>query len=245
MNGWNTVLLRIAVAAETADKMEIIEHQLISFALQTETEIDIADVGMDFAAFEAQIDKYDMAILGYGFLEKNKDALWGVYKKNPDCFSVLLGMPESSVCRYLALRPGGHIGSLERKEKSSELFRLCSFCTEQLRQNNRILQIVTRKGIYAVSVDSVLYCQSDLKYVMLLTEDGNCYRKLGKLDELKRELPADFTRVHQSFLVNNRKVCGIDKSTHELILEGGLRIPYSRAYRSAVEQMFQKRKLAV
>ena len=103
-----------------------------------------------------------------------------------------------------------------------------------------MLQIATRQGSFAVSLETVTYCRSDQKYVLIVTGNGKVYRRLGKLSELAALLPEEFVRVHQSFLANWRHVTGLDRKTWELILDSGERIPVSRVYRAEIGSRCQK-----
>jgi DNA-binding LytR/AlgR family response regulator len=229
-------LIRIAVATVEQQVTDRIKQQLIEYAVQNDCEIDIAEIGDNFSALESRIKNLDLAIMDYKFLNRNKASLAKLYKHNPDCLSIPLGMPEGIICAYLALRPGGHLRSADEK---LELYRICNICAKQLNEDHKVLQFATKKGLYAISLRSILYCQSDLKYITLITDDGMKCSKLGKLDDLSDKLPRNFVRVHQSFIVNFQQVCGMDKSSHELLLNGDIRIPFSRAYQTFVMQLFQ------
>ena len=65
-------------------------------------------------------------------------------------------------------------------------------------------------------------------YLHTQTEDVGPLPK--SLDEIQKKLPDySFTRVHQSFLVNNRYVRRLNKSTKTLYLVNDIEIPVSRA----------------
>ena len=230
------ILLRIAIATMEQQVADKIKQQLIEFALQIDCEIDMIEIGNNFSALENKIKNIDIAIMDYAFLNRNKAYLGKIYKCNTDCLSVPLGTPEGVICTFLALRPGGHLRSADEK---LELHRLCSIIVKQLKEDFKVLQFATKKGLYAISINSILYCQSDLKYITLITEDGRKCSKVGKLDDLSDKLPQSFVRVHQSYIVNSKHVCGIDKNSHELLLYGDIRIPFSRAYQTFVMQLFQ------
>ena len=117
---------------------------------------------------------------------------------------------------------------------------LCAQCVEELEGSAEVLQIHTRQGSYAVSASDILFCQSDQKYVVVTTHTGELYRKIGKLGEFAQALPPYFLRVHQSFLVNTRRLSGLDKTSWEVLLDSGHRIPVSRAYHGAVLEQIQK-----
>lgn len=126
---------------------------------------------------------------------------------------------------------------------ANEVDELCRICSTELAGSKDVLQIKTRKGCRALSASSILFCQSDKKYVSVVPDRGNALRKLGKLDDLALELPDYFVRLHQSFLVNSRRVMGLDHVSWEIILDSGNRLPVSRAYKASASAIFQKFQL--
>lgn len=236
-----SVLIRVAIAvSEKKTENELID-QLTVYSIQTNHEVEFTKLKMDYDSLQKNICKFDIAVLDFIFLDSNKDKLLFLYESNPKCLFILLGHQKSRVCDFLDLRPGGYIDLL-REDDSSEyiLSRICSQIVKQIQNSSEILQFATKKGIYSISVKDILYCQSDLKYIVIMTKDGKGFRKIGKLTEIIQQLPQNFIRIHQSYLINSFSICGCDKSNHEVILEGDNRIPYSKAYHDVVNQMFQK-----
>ena len=104
--------------------------------------------------------------------------------------------------------------------------------------DNSVIYISTRQDSYAIPKDSILYCKSDLKYTVFVTDNGMLIRKLEKLQDVENKYLWDFMRVHQSFLINPQKVKSIDKTTNEIILSNNTRIPFSRRYSADVHDLF-------
>ena len=85
-------------------------------------------------------------------------------------------------------------------------------------------------------MSEIVYCQSNLKYVNVVTDSGKFFRKLLTLSKFSEMLPDYFIRIHQSFLVNKHKVRGINHSSNgwEVITNDGLQLPVSRTYQKSV-----------
>ena len=60
----------------------------------------------------------------------------------------------------------------------------------------------------------------------------------GTLEKLLESLPDSFLRVHKSFIVNRTRIAEIQFGQNTLELEGGMIIPTSRSYKSAVKAVF-------
>ena len=240
------VLLRAAVAVSSLKAEEDIIDGLLRYSMQEhenfDVDVDIAKIRTDLDSFERQLPKYDVAFLDAFFLSGASGRLSALYQKNPYCQMILVGSKIEMVLNYLEIRPGGFLRICEQSSFDGKdcLFRQCSSVIRNLAGNNEIYQVVTKKGVYAVLLKDILYCQSDLKYINIVTKSGTRFRRLGKLSQLMEELPERFVRIHQSFIVNKELVRGIDKGTHELILEGDIRVPYSGAYRTAAAGLFAR-----
>lgn len=250
------MMMRVAVAGEDCALSNKLANRLIAFSMQKlpmeepvgtgadadgrGRKIDVeVDIGF-YPTVEALLQAYgklDIAFLPYPVLENGIDRLHELFRCNGDCIAIPVGAPDGQICRYLAVRPGGHLRSCDDEGAIRALY---DSCVREAAANARVLRFSTRKGAYAVSVREITYCQSDQKYVQLETASGTAYRKLGKLDALAESLP-DFWRVHQSYLVNPAFVAGLDKSEAgwELRLVDGYRLPVSRAYRRETESRFQ------
>lgn len=235
------MLIRIAVAVCNNITARKLTNRIVSFSLRRSGGEE--DIEFDFAYYDdlpkllKQSQNIDMAMISYEMLEENRDILAMLYRSNPVMFSVPFGSPDEKVCEFLALRPAGHLRSPDDQD---QIDRLCLWCAEGMMDSTDVLQLNTRQGCYAITASSILFCQSDQKYVMIVTQTGEIFRKLDKLDQLTLTLPDYFIRVHKSFLVNSRRISGLDKTTWEILLDSGNRIPVSRAYQKTIAEQIQK-----
>lgn len=232
------MILRAAVAVTSETQARALSDALVRAALKEHPELSGGDLELDVALYFDRCEdllralpELDLAFFSYEFLEGCLPRLRELYRKNPCCLPVAVGRPEGDLCRYLELRPAGYLAGAEDEAR---IEALCLACAEEQAASGQVLQIVTRQGSRAVSLSTVTYCRSDQKYVLLVTDSGQVYRKLGKLSELAAQLPKRFVRTHQSFLVNWDRVSGLDRRTWELVLDSGERVPVSRAYKEQI-----------
>ena len=252
------MLIRIAVAGENSALSNKLANQLIAFSIQKlsvvrdepaeaganvderKRKMDVeVDIGF-YPTVEELLQAYrnlDIAFLPYPMLENGINRLHELFQCNRDCIAIPIGEPDGLICRYLAIRPGGHLRSCDDGEAIRALYKLC---VKEVAVSAQVLRFSTRKGAHAVSVREITYCQSDQKYVQIETVSGTAYRKIGKLDALADSLPG-FWRIHQSYLVNPVFAIGLDKSETgwELRLVDGCHLPVSRAYRKETQARFQ------
>lgn len=236
------MVIRVGIALADTRAARLLADRVVACAVACadgggDLEADIAFYGADTQGLLAAFGDLDIAFIGYDGLESALPRLEAFHAQNPHCLPVAVGTPQGDICRYLALRPGGHLSSPREGDKVAQL---CQSCARAMAQSGQVLQFTTRQGSYALSPGSVLFCQSDQKYVSLTVKGGDVFRKLGKLDDLMALLPPDFLRVHQSFALNPAHAAGLDKTAWEVLLTDGSRIPVSRAYRKQTEAAIQK-----
>jgi len=92
---------------------------------------------------------------------------------------------------------------------------------------NHQLEITYRGTSQYLDVKDIQYIKSDNVYVEIYTE-GRRYIQRKFLGEISKELPAQFVRVHRSYLVNMDRVSEMNK-TYALI--DGQKVPVSRNFK--------------
>lgn len=235
------MMIRAAISAKNNNQAKLLADKLIAFSINTidkdsDIEFDISFFRDDFLKLESTVKNIDIAFISYYVLEENVNILNRLYHENPSCVSIPVGKPCEKLCDFLMLRPAGYLDTFSDEKNISSL---CLFCASEISNNKEILQIKSRTGTYSVSLSSVVFCQSDKKYISIISEDGKIFRKLGKLDQITEILPDYFVRIHQSFIVNSRMVSGLDKTTWEVITLQGERLPVSRIYHQAANDLFK------
>lgn len=231
------VLLRAALAVSDSVSQKQFRDELVRWAISSGNEVDIAFPLPKINALQELISIYDLLIVDEAALQQIKSNLMSIYNKNPSCFTIFTHVHPQNICEFLEIRPVGYIGTAGEDGK---IRKYASMQVDFLQSSNQIYQISTRDGIRSVTISDILFCQSDLKYVVITTQQGDSYRRLGTLNSLQQELTNDFLRIHQSYLVNKKMICGLDKTNHSLVLQGGTCVPFSKAYTSDVYAFFQK-----
>ncbi len=235
------MLIRTAIALFGASDGNKIANSLVRYSL-----LSTADTEMDISFYdnaEKLLSNYiniDQAFILCSL--RDKKILTELYRRNPGCIPIVSVSRTETVCDFLMLRPAGYLSSADDEQS---IAAACKFCEEEMLRRNDVIQISTRERCCAVSASSVVYCQSDLKYIILVTEQGEVFRKLGKLQDISAKLPPYFVRVHQSYIVNTEHISVIDKSSREIITKEGCRIPVSKAYKSEADALIQKCRFKV
>lgn len=101
-------------------------------------------------------------------------------------------------------------------------------------QLNKRISIPLDGKIVFLETDEISYCESDGNYSKIFLEDKKCLFVTRKLKEIQELLPSDeFFRVHNSFVVNLKKVREYFKTDGYVVLDNLKKIPVSRSKRSS------------
>ncbi|TXE20346.1 response regulator transcription factor [Psychroserpens burtonensis] len=108
---------------------------------------------------------------------------------------------------------------------------------EQKQQINRVKQVWNNEGsqlilslhdsFQVIDLNTLLFCETDKGYTTFYCNDGKKYMVSKTLKEFEEQLSnANFTRPHQSFMVNLKFIDKYDKSG-QIHLKNGKKIPVS------------------
>lgn len=242
------MLIRFAVAISDKKLEKILVMKLMGISIILKSEFDIAIYSDDFDKLLNNAENTDILISDFKILQNNKENLHKLYTSNCRCLPVLIDPDIEKLHENLALRPIEYISDINTitpEDEKDKIRKVCDFYTEIIskgfenKTDNSVLYITTKQDSYAIPKNSILYCQSDLKYTVFVIDDGTLVRKADKLQTIEEKYLWDFKRVHQSFLVNPQKIESIDKTTGEIVLTNHARIPFSRKYASEVRNLFK------
>lgn len=89
------------------------------------------------------------------------------------------------------------------------------------------IMLSRQEMISFVNPEEIIYCQSDNCYTNVHLLGGKRILFVKSLTKLHKELPAEFIRVNQSFVVNKKHIDCIDKKKRVIILEGNKEVPFT------------------
>ena len=110
---------------------------------------------------------------------------------------------------------------------------VAALVSEAAERNKPLGRVLIRDGsrVHVIGVDKIDFIEAQDDYVQI-NADGKGYLKNQRLAELENQLdPAQFVRVHRSYIVNIGCVSRIEqgKDSHSAVLADGTRIPVSRS----------------
>ena len=113
----------------------------------------------------------------------------------------------------------------------------------QTPQKATALPIKTGDKITLLRFDNIAYMEAQDKYVFVFTVDGNKHLTDQSLTALSEKLPAQFHRIHKSYIINKDKIREMHRhfnSRYLFIMEdkAATRITSGRTYHDAIRSEF-------
>lgn len=107
-------------------------------------------------------------------------------------------------------------------------------------KQGKFLPIRKPKGIALIRLEDVAYFRGDGNYIEIKIKTGASEFHRQTLDSLAKILPAQFTRIHRSYIVDTRlihKIHTIGGGIYEIELVNGTKLPLSRIHYKNLKQI--------
>ena len=226
-----------------------VKEALVGYSMRHDTEIDALWFSKALAGnhIEKYIGKFQIALIS---LDSNWIPELGsvIYQNNPSCLICYYSAARRDVTPLLHSRP---IAFYLWQQNSQELAEILQDMILDWTRQNGVFHFTTRKKLFSVPVQTILYFESDLKYTIIHYLRGEKERVFGKLSEIYRSLESEniasgFVWAHKSYIVNHQHVMGIDKTAKTLLLSDNTTVPISSSrYQSVLAGLSQTSKNAV
>lgn len=151
---------------------------------------------------------------------------------NPDCYICYYKSEKCDLIPVLNSRPYDFF--IYDQNENSFIKLLGEIINSYIKSKN-VFCYETKRGVWCFPIRNILYLQSDMKYVNVITlkgENVSIYVKLAEIEEkmYEQENHNFFIRVHKSYIVNALHIKAINKTNHTVHLFSDEEIPISDAY---------------
>lgn len=164
---------------------------------------------------------------------------------NPENYTVLIADGLNEIMRYISadFRPSGVLIKPAEYDAAEKIFNdIYSDYKKRGGENVRQFRFKIRSREYSVNVDSILYFEALNKKIMLRTA-GQAFEFYMPMEEILKNLPEHFVRIHKSYIVNARHITVADYKNMTATLDDNSTIFISRTYKGNLQSvMAEKRK---
>ena len=99
----------------------------------------------------------------------------------------------------------------------------------------KVIIFNTKKGIEKVTVNNIVYCESNKRQIKIYMIDGNCLEYYANMNDIESLLPkASFLKTHKSFILNMNFIRKFDRLN--VYMEQDYIVPISRTYKDEVRE---------
>ncbi|OFX18534.1 MAG: hypothetical protein A2033_02405 [Bacteroidetes bacterium GWA2_31_9] len=104
----------------------------------------------------------------------------------------------------------------------------------------KTLKVKNRKGFDIISLDNILYCNSERNYTILNLIDNRIIKILYPITKIEENLrDENFIRIHKQYVANNKHIVGFNKKTCCITLINDIEIPVSVRKKSQIDAMIK------
>lgn len=231
-------MLDIAICDDEILVVANIENRLQELCKETVTEVEI-DAFYDGSTLAEHIrngKRYDIIYLDIEMVKQNGvDAARTIRKLDTKALIIYVTSHESFAKEVFEVSAFRFI----TKPIDPDIFRKYFIdAKKEIFRNPKYFQYRYNKISHRVSIDDIMYFQSDKRVTYIVTIDGSqkCYSKLNDIEQKLIEANTHFYRTHQSFLVNPRYVSTYIYDT--LVLMDGTTLTISENRRKTVSELF-------
>lgn len=170
----------------------------------------------------------------------------GISEVDPDNYTVLIAVGLKDITEYISsgFRPSGVLIKPAEYETAEKIFDdIYSDFKKRGKEKGVGFRFKIRSREYSVNTESILYFEAMNKKIMLRTA-GQAFEFYMPMEEILKNLPEYFVRIHKSFIVNVRHISVADHKNMTVKLDDGSVIFMSRTYKENLQSaMTEKRKV--
>lgn len=123
------------------------------------------------------------------------------------------------------LEPSTYLTKSIEKKKLMDVFDKAYL--EIVQEDKEVILFQDKKAVMRIKTKDILYLESNLHELIFHMRNGDKKRVWMKMDEIMKQLPDHFVRIHQSYSVNIRYLIRINRTRG--ILSDGTELPVSRS----------------
>ena len=229
-------MIKLAVFDSNSSNYQKIKQEILNCSMQDDIDIDLLWF-FNNKNNPGNIKKYasiiNIALICLD-LQDGKSIGKQIYDINEDCRIIYYSSKDCELANLLCVRPCGFY----YWEKSIDgLVRHIRTSIADIKISKNYFFYETKKNIFCFPMRTIMYFESNLKYVLIHTEQ-QIEQIYGKLSDFEPNLYSVFLRIHKTYIVNVKYIRKVDKSRRTIVLLNDEILPISDAnYKNVVKKL--------
>ena len=200
---------------------------------------------IDVGCWKSAINSKEISLYlvrGYNGISELGEA---IIELNPDNYTVLIAEKLSEIIEYIcaSFRPAGVLMKPAQYSDTEKIFDdIYSDYNKTLARPSSVrFRFKIRSQEFSVSMDKILYLEAANKKMLLCTE-GQTFEFYMSSEDILKQLPDTFLRIHKSFIVNADRIKLADFKNMSVTLDDDSEIYISRTYKNVLSEFMKRRK---
>lgn len=167
---------------------------------------------------------------------------------NPDNYTVLIAEKLTEIIDYIcsSFRPAGVLMKPTQYSEAEKIFDdIYSDYYKTIAQNNSTrFRFKIRSQEFSIASDKILYFEAANKKMLLCTE-GQTFEFYMSSEDVMKQLPNTFLKIHKSYIINAERIKLADFKNMSVTLDDGSEVYVSRTYKGELLEYIKRSKLSL
>lgn len=231
--------MRIAVVDDDSRVMALLTKYIAAFFRETAYVQDDFSNGAEFIESLSEYE-YNIVFMDIEMNCMNGEEAVKILRKqdiNENVFVVFVSSHTNNLTSLFSLRPFDFI---TKPFSYDDVNSILSAIMSKINTRNGFITITTNRQKYKLSVNDIMYINSDKHKLIIFLQNNKTLEAYMKLTDIEAELNAvssDFLQIHKSFIVNRKY---IKQYKRESIVIGDATLNISRQYQDSIMLSFRE-----
>lgn len=235
------VKMDIYICETNKDANANLKNLCVRYFIQENIESDIWQIQGISQLREDLSDNILLNIFMLGIEQEVREFSDYIKACNEQNYIILLGSDPEKLLSLItpSIRLSGIIIRPAENVKLYQILDEIWYDYESIEENAEQFIFNIKAAKYVIPCNKILYFESSSKKIILRTISQE-FEFYGSMQEITKELPSSFMRVHRSFIVNTEKIHEVDFGENTIYFEDDTFVYLSRSYKLELQKYLKR-----